>query len=54
MPQVSTPTAVPFAHIAIDKMHLPTADGGYDGILVVVDHATRFTILIPHKSTYTA
>eukprot|EP01050_Picozoa_sp_SAG11_P010448 SAG11_NODE_1045_length_6044_cov_12.936249_4_plen_505_part_01 len=52
--QVSTPTAVPFAHIAIDKMHPPTADGGYDGILVVVDHATRFTILIPHKSTYTA
>ena len=54
MPQVSTPTAVPFAHIAIDKMHPPSADGGYDGILVVIDHATRFTILIPHKSTYTA
>eukprot|EP01050_Picozoa_sp_SAG11_P009909 SAG11_NODE_967_length_6356_cov_6.743008_6_plen_136_part_00 len=54
MPQVSTPTAVPFAHIAIDKMHPPSADGGYDGILVVADHTTRFTILIPHKSTYTA
>ena len=54
MPMTTVPTAVPWASISIDIYKPPKACDGYDGVLVVIDHATRYTLLIAHKSTNTS
>ena len=48
-PRVTLAPAMPFAHISMDVMFMPPTINGYDGILVVVCHFTKYTVLIPVK-----
>ena len=42
-PLVNIKTTEPFEIVSLDFLHLEKCQGGYEYILVVVDHLTRFT-----------
>eukprot|EP01052_Picozoa_sp_SAG31_P045396 SAG31_NODE_8271_length_1483_cov_3.692794_2_plen_104_part_00 len=49
VPRVTIAPPIPFASISMDVMDMLATENGYDGVLVVVDNWSKYTVLVPMK-----